>query len=173
MTPYFVPGAEGVQALVEAAGRGIRVSVVTNTLAVADHVTVHGAYRWYRKRLLAAGVHLHEVQARQEPRPMLHSKAFIVDRNLGFVGSFNFDLRSAFLNTEMGIVFDDPVLLRGLQDEFDRCRDPDQAFRLGLEGRFVTWQRADGEALKLEPRTGAGRRALSFVIGHLPIHRWL
>ncbi len=173
MTPYFVPGTDGMRSLVDAAAAGVQVSVVTNTLAVADHVTVHGAYRWYRKRLLAAGVRLYEVRARRPPRPMLHGKAFIVDEVLGFVGSFNFDLRSAFLNTEMGIVFDDPQLLAALQAEFDWCRAPDQAYRLTLEGRFVAWQRDGSELQKLEPGTGASRRTLSFVIGHLPIHRWL
>jgi len=173
MTPYFVPGSDGMQALVDAAGAGVRVSVTTNTLAVADHVTVHGAYRWYRKRLLAAGVRLFEVYARTAPRPMLHGKAFIVDDRVGFVGSFNFDLRSAFLNTEMGLVFDDRELLVALQDELDHCSAPDQAFALALKGRFVAWQRAGAETQKLEPGTTALRRTFSFVIGHMPIHRWL
>ena len=173
MTPYFVPGTEGMQALVTASGAGVRVSVITNTLAVADHVVVHGAYRWYRKPLLAAGVRLFEMRARRLPRMMLHSKSFIVDNRLGFVGSFNFDLRSAFMNTEMGIVFDDPQLLHALQAEFDWCRSPEQALRLELHGRFVAWQRDGSELQKTEPGTTAARRVLSFVIGHLPIHRWL
>ncbi len=173
MTPYFVPGTEGMQSLVDTAGQGVQVSVVTNTLAVADHVTVHGAYRWYRKRLLAAGVQLFEVHARNQPRRMLHSKAFIVDHRRGFVGSFNFDLRSAFLNTEMGIVFEDETLLAALQAEFDWCRGPEQSYGLVLDGRLVGWQRAGAEMHKLEPGTGWVRRTFSFIIGHLPIHRWL
>jgi cardiolipin synthase C len=173
ITPYFVPGGDGMQALLDAATRGVEVSVVTNTLAVIDHATVHGAYRWYRKRLLAAGVRIHELFARSPPRPMLHSKAFIVDHALGFVGSFNFDQRSAFLNTEMGVVFEDERLLAALQSEFDWCRSADQGFALSLARRFVTWERDGREVQKLEPGTGAVRRALSFIIGHLPIHRWL
>jgi phosphatidylserine/phosphatidylglycerophosphate/cardiolipin synthase-like enzyme len=149
------------------------VTIVTNTLAVADHITVHGAYRWYRKTLLAAGVGLYEYYARVPPRAMLHSKALIVDDRRGFIGSFNFDLRSAFLNTEMGVVFDDDRLLTALRAEFDWCRDPDQAFRLVLSGRFVNWMRDNAVRHKMEPGTSAMRRTVSFIIGHLPIHRWL
>jgi cardiolipin synthase C len=173
MTPYFVPGGDGTRDLVEAASNGVGVTIVTNTLAVADHITVHGAYRWYRKTLLAAGVGLYEVYARVPPRAMLHSKALIVDDRRGFIGSFNFDLRSAFLNTEMGVVFDDDRLLTALRAEFDWCRDPDQAFRLVLSGRFVNWMRDNAVRHKMEPGTSAMRRTVSFIIGHLPIHRWL
>lgn len=173
MTPYFVPGTDGMRDLVEAASKGVSVTIITNTLAVADHITVHGAYRWYRKPLMAAGVGLFEYYARTPPRPMLHSKALIVDNQRGFIGSFNFDLRSAFLNTEMGVVFEDDRLMDALRAEFDWCRHPDQAFRLALAGRFVHWLRDQAVRHKMEPGTSSLRRTVSFVIGHLPIHRLL
>lgn len=180
MTPYLVPGADGMAALTGLAARGVRVEVITNALAVNDHVVVHGAYRWYRKGLLAAGVQLHEFAARPgkgpwpvQPREMLHGKAMTIDDALGFAGSFNFDLRSAFLNTEMGIIFDDPALLSELADRFDRAILPDQAFELALDGKWVVWRRGEGTPLTIEPDSTLSRRLVSFVVGHLPIHRWL
>lgn len=173
MTPYFVPGTDGMRELIAAAAAGVQVSVVTNTLAVVNHPIVHGAYRWYRKPLLAAGVKIHEAYARRPPRLMLHSKAALVDGRQGFIGSFNFDLRSAFLNTEMGILFDEPALIAALEDEFEWFRSPEQSYCLTLAGRFIRWQRQGCEVHKLEPGTSAARRTLSFIIGHLPIHRWL
>jgi cardiolipin synthase C len=173
MTPYFVPGTDGLRELVDAASNGVKITIVTNTLAVIDHPIVHGAYRWYRKPLLGAGARIFEYNARQPPRTMLHSKAFLVDGRQGFIGSFNFDLRSAFLNTEMGIVFDDAHLIGELQREFDWIQAPDQAFCLQQVGRLMSWQRDGVELQRLEPGTGAVRRTLSFIIGHLPIHRWL
>jgi cardiolipin synthase C len=173
VTPYFVPGSDGMRELVDGAGQGAQVTVVTNTLAVVDHAFVHGAYRRYRKPLLAAGVELYEVYARVPPRLMLHSKAAIVDGEKGFIGSFNFDMRSAFLNTEMGVLFDDPRLIEALQREIDWLRAPDQSFRLRLVGRFTSWQRDGAERHRMEPGTSTVRRTLSFIIGHLPIHRWL
>lgn len=180
MTPYLVPGAAGLAALSGLAARGVRVEIVTNALAVNDHVLVHGAYRWYRKGLLAAGVRLYEFAARPgpsawpaRPREMLHGKAMTIDGRLGFAGSFNFDLRSAFLNTEMGILFDDPALLAELNDRFDHAIMPDRAFSLALDGKRVAWHRGAEPPVILEPDSTFGRRLVSFVVGHLPIHRWL
>ncbi len=180
MTPYFVPGQNGMEALLSLAERGVKVEVVTNALAVADHIIVHGAYRWYRRRLVEAGLVLHEFAARKAggawpvtPRKMLHGKAFIVDDRLGFVGSFNFDMRSAFLNTETGVVFDDPALIAELGARFDWVTAPEQSYRLTLEGRLMGWARGAQERVLLEPDTAAPRRVLSFLIGHLPVHRLL
>lgn len=180
MTPYLVPGGEGLGTLVAMAARGVKVEIVTNALAVADHVIVHGAYRWYRKSLVAAGVKLHEFSARrgsapwpEHPRKMLHGKALIVDDRLGLVGSFNFDLRSAFLNTEIGILFEDPALLAELGARFDRAILPDHAFQLSLDGKLVAWSRGGVDPVHLEPDSTLPRRLLSFAVGHLPIHRWL
>lgn len=180
MTPYLVPGGAGLAALSGLAERGVRVEIVTNALAVNDHVLVHGAYRWYRKALLSAGVRLHEFAARPgrgvwpaQPREMLHGKAMIIDARLGFAGSFNFDLRSAFLNTEMGILFDDPALLAELNDRFDRAIMPDRAFALSLDGKRVAWHRGGEAPFAIEPDSTFSRRLVSFLVGHLPIHRWL
>jgi len=180
MTPYLVPGGAGLATLSGLAARGVRVEIVTNALAVNDHVLVHGAYRWYRKGLLTAGVRLYEFAARRgrgawpaQPREMLHGKAMIIDGRLGFAGSFNFDLRSAFLNTEMGVLFDDPALLAELGDRFDRAIKPDRAFALALDGKRVVWHRGSERPLILEPDSTFSRRLVSFFVGHLPIHRWL
>lgn len=180
MTPYFVPGQEGLAALTDLARAGVRVEVVTNALAVNDHIIVHGAYRWYRRALIEAGVILHEFAARstasprdRQARRMLHGKCFIVDDRLGFVGSFNFDMRSAFLNTEMGVVFQDPALLAELAAHLDWAMAPDQAYRLSLDGPLMGWARGPHDPVHLEPDSGPTRRALSFVIGHLPVHRLL
>jgi len=181
MTPYLVPGAAGLADLSALAQRGVAVEIVTNALAVNDHVLVHGAYRWYRKALLAAGVRLHEFAARHGDdgarpgavREMLHGKALIADGGLGFVGTYNFDLRSAFLNTEMGVFFDDPVLLAELDARFDHLISPEHAYALALDGKRLLWRRGADEALTIEPDSTFTRRLVSFAVGHLPIHRFL
>ncbi|GAB4258865.1 MAG: phospholipase D family protein [Pararhodobacter sp.] len=172
-TPYFVPGTEGLAELIALQRKGVQVSIVTNGLALADNVVVHGAYRWYRARLLREGVRLFEVAAQTGPRRMLHSKAFLVDGETGFVGSFNFDLRSAFLNTELGVVFDDPVLVQGLRAILDATTAPEAAFAVILDGKLSLWSRGGDGATHLEPDSNLFKRTVSFVIGHLPIHRFL
>lgn len=175
VSPYLVPGRDGLAQLTGLAGRGVRVRVLTNALAVIDHAAVHGAYRWYRSRLLAAGVEIREFCA---PRgaagaEMMHAKAAVVDGRVGFVGSFNFDQRSALLNTETGVLFDDPALVADLTAWIDAVSAPDRAYAVARQGRFTRWQRGTGRPRWFEPQTRPGRRALAFVIGHLPIHRFL
>lgn len=179
VTPYFVPGQEGMHQLRGLAGRGVSVEVVTNALAVTNHPIVHGAYRRYRRPLLAAGVGLREFAPVDSPgarAPMLHAKAFTVDGAVGFIGSFNFDLRSAWLNIEAGVLFEDPALVAALEAEIDRCTAPDQAYVLQIAGRRLCWgggPRPDGAPLLHEPDADALRRGFSWVIGHLPIHAQL
>lgn len=173
MTPYFVPGTQGLAELTSLARKGVKVEIITNGLALSDNVLVYGAYRWYRARLLASGIRVFEVAAQSGPRRMLHSKAFLIDGTTGFVGSFNFDLRSAFLNTELGVVFTDPSLIADLRADFDQMRAPEHAFAVSLNGRWPAWSRGDGAMTYLEPESNALKRAVSFFIGHLPIHRFL
>ncbi|MCB1361898.1 MAG: phospholipase D family protein [Rhodobacter sp.] len=173
MTPYFVPGVQGLRALIALQRRGVQVSVVTNGLALADNLLVYGAYRWYRGRLLAEGVRLFEVSSYEGPDRMLHSKAFVIDGVQGFVGSFNFDLRSAFLNTELGITFANPDLVADLRAIFDDLTRPECAWEVGLDGKRPLWSRGPTERTHLEPQSTTLRRLVSWVIGHLPIHRFL
>ena len=173
LTPYLVPGPQGLAQLQALAKSGVRVEIVTNGLALSDNVLVHGAYRWYRSRLLAAGVKIFEVAAHSAPSQMLHSKAFLVDDQDGFIGSFNFDLRSALLNTELGVVFDNPPLIQALNSYIDAACAPDCAYSLTLKGRWIGWSRGDDGVTHLEPDSSIAKRALSFAVGHLPIHRFL
>ncbi|MFC7704116.1 phosphatidylserine/phosphatidylglycerophosphate/cardiolipin synthase family protein [Plastorhodobacter daqingensis] len=176
VTPYFVPGREDVGFLQGLAARGVQVEVITNALAATNHLVVHGAYRRYRRPLLEKGVRIFEFAPPDDQGrrgEMLHGKEFVVDGKTGFIGSFNYDLRSAFLNTEMGILFEIPELVAELEGEIDRASAPDQAFDLYLQGRWLRWRLHDGSELGHEPDATALRRGLSWVIGHLPIHRFL
>ncbi len=177
VTPYFVPGREGLARLRDLAARGVAVRVLTNSLAATNHMVVHGAYRRYRRPLLAAGVKLHEFAPGAPPGQggeMLHSKIMIVDGALGFVGSFNFDLRSALLNTEMGVLFNAPDLVGELEASIAIDTAPERSHSLVLDGRTLRWSGGGlAGVLMHEPGAGALRRGVSWVIGHLPIHRLL
>lgn len=172
MTPYLVPGKRGMAALIELAEAGVEIEIVTNGLGRSDSVLVYGAYRWYRPRLLKAGIRLIEYARPDQPDTMLHAKSFIVDDERAFVGSFNFDLRSAFLNTELGILFDDPDQIRRLDAIIDEACAPGQGWRVSRDRHLLLWTRGE-ERTHREPGTNWWKRALTFCIGHLPIHGFL
>jgi cardiolipin synthase C len=116
-TPYFITNEEGRQLLKETVARGVRVRVLTNSLASIDNPSAFSAYQNDRKKNLETGIELYEFRPDPEVRfkimmpevqddlhydPTLgfHSKSMIVDGGVAVIGSYNFDPRSANLNTE-------------------------------------------------------------------------
>jgi putative cardiolipin synthase len=117
VNPYFLPGPVGLRMMGEAQKRGTRVLIVTNSLGSTDEPLVYRAYSRYRPDMLRLGVQLYEfgpdlvrrsntfgVFGKSTPR--LHAKVVGVDRRWMVVGSVNLDLRSATLNTELGVTID-------------------------------------------------------------------
>jgi putative cardiolipin synthase len=121
LSPYFVPRKTGIDAISELQRSGIDVTIITNSLAANNQSSVHGGYAPSRKPLLKSGVKIYEVRADADvsgsefvaasgAKATLHTKAFIVDRRELFIGSFNFDPRSANINTELGVIIRSPEL---------------------------------------------------------------
>ncbi len=121
-SPYFIPGEPGMASLGIAREHGVHVEVVTNSLASNDEPFASAAYGRYRVAMLKMGVDLFETDSRQLKKDPLigaalhtsvgrsHSKLIVFDRRVTFVGSMNMDLRSARLNTELGLLVDSPEL---------------------------------------------------------------
>lgn len=133
ITPYFVPGQDGIAGLTRLAERGVKVSLLTNALSSTDSVLVYGAYRLYRGQLLAAGADVYEYSKQALPgrrRDPLYSKIFQMDGRQAILGSLNFDLRSAVTNTELGLLFEEPALLAELSRKCDSLCAPDQAYHV-------------------------------------------
>ncbi|WEX78591.1 phospholipase D family protein [Sinorhizobium numidicum] len=188
ISPYFIPGAEGTRELTVLAKKGVRVAVLTNSLAATDVAAVHGGYMKYRKGLLRGGVDLFELKERGDfidrhrmslfgaRNASLHTKAFVIDGMTGYVGSMNFDPRSASLNTEMGIIFSDEALAAELQSIFDGETLPEMSYRLTLDGGRTVWcDRTNGTArlLRREPDAGILRRLIAGAIRFLPLESQL
>jgi cardiolipin synthase C len=122
-SPYFVPGAPGLQQFADLRRRDVSVTVLTNSLAATDVPSVHAGYARYRLDLLRAGVELHELspsRVQKNERLMLpgasvgrlHAKAAVIDQSVVYLGSMNLDPRSESTNTELGILVDCPELGR-------------------------------------------------------------
>lgn len=179
ITPYFVPGSTGLAALTALLQKGVTVSLLTNALSASDNVFVHGAYRRYREPLLAAGARIFEfapAAASRRQRDVMHAKVFIIDDRRAIVGSLNFDLRSAHTNTEMGILFEEPALVAELSAFFDADASAGHAYALSLHKGATRWRvaRKGLPALMwVEPEATWIWRAISWLVGRLPIQRWL
>ncbi len=120
-SPYFIPGQHGLALMREARDNGIRISVMTNSLAATDEPLAHWGYARYRKEMLRMGVDLSELSPTRIRKAgmlgdfssslgRLHAKLAVVDRRFLMVGSMNMDLRSSRSNTEIGLAIDSPEL---------------------------------------------------------------
>lgn len=185
-TPYFVPGSQGLSLVTGLARRGVAVKVLTNSLATTDVAGVHAAYSHYRQPLLASGASLWEFAPRRPARrglpanirgsrDRLHAKIFLIDSTHALVGSHNFDMRSANLNTEFGLLFSDPVLVAELSALFDRQTAPDAAFSVTFEDGALHWNVAEAGRKgkeRNEPEASLLRRLAAWAMAFLP-HDWL
>ena len=190
VSPYFVPAENGTAALAALAKRGVKVRVLTNSLAASDVKFVHAGYAKRRLDLVRAGVTLYELkptavaESHEHDLPWfgsgslsaLHAKTVAVDRRRGFVGSFNFDPRSESLNTEMGLVIDSPALARRVAETFDQFV-PRVAYevRLAPDGRSLVWIERTGSGeirYDTEPETHGFLRLGIELLELLPID-WL
>ena len=144
VSPYFVPGQKGADALCKLAKQGVNVRILTNSLVSNDVAAVHTGYIRHRKQLLRCGVTLYELNEQLKKKEAerftwlpglskssLHAKTMSMDRTTMFVGSFNFDPRSLNINTEIGILFRDPELAGQSAENFDSYIDK-IAFRVEL-----------------------------------------
>ncbi len=182
VSPYFVPGAEGVEQLRALRRRGVRVVVVTNSLAATDVPAVHAGYAGYRRVLLEAGVELHEMRADPAPRQRLrsrvgssrvslHAKVMVVDRAQVFAGSMNIDPRSLHLNSENGVVVRSAALAGEIAAGLQRSL-VGTAWRVRLKEGRLAWQgQRDGVETTLHQEPGAGLwlRLRATVLSWLPI----
>ena len=184
VSPYFVPGRDGTAQLSRMSESGMRVQVLTNSLAANDVAFTHAGYARRRHALLDAGVELFELRPTGPPRwarlerdrgiessqASLHSKLLVFDREEAFVGSFNLDPRSAHTNSESGVFLRDPVLVERLQALHQRGIRPQVAFRVGRDATGgLVWRDGDGNVYQYEPKAGVWRRFISGVTRILPV----
>ena len=188
VSAYFVPTAIGVTALTDLAGRGVKIRILTNSLEATDVTAVHSGYAKRRKALLKGSITLYEMRLlspgvgrNKSAGPIgssgssLHSKTFSVDHSRVFIGSFNFDPRSAKLNTEMGFVIDSPALAQKIDAAFNDSI-PSNAYevRLSDTGTLYWLERRGGQFVRhdSEPGTSLAQRTAVRFLSMLPIE-WL
>jgi putative cardiolipin synthase len=149
VTPYFIPGDEGMHLFADLRERKVRVSVLTNSLESTTVSAAQSGYMQYRVPLLEEGVEIHEVRslpgnARGSGQTTmmtrygnysLHAKLFVFDRQRLFIGSMNFDQRSMHLNTEIGLIIDSPALALQTAARFESMVSLPNSYELKLRPR--------------------------------------
>uniref|UniRef100_A0A8H9YXD5 Phospholipase D family protein n=1 Tax=Pseudomonas tritici TaxID=2745518 RepID=A0A8H9YXD5_9PSED len=188
ISSYFVPTRAGVALLLQMVRKGVKVAILTNSLAANDVAVVHAGYARWRKKLLRHGIELYELKPTQDFVPglhdrgltgnsgsSLHAKTFSIDGQKVFIGSLNFDPRSTMLNTEMGFVIESETLAQIIHRRFLKTRTQEAwQIRLDNTGRLNWIEHKDGQeiVLKKEPSTRFWQRVLVRLAWWLPVE-WL
>jgi putative cardiolipin synthase len=150
-SPYLVPGKVGMDLFKELRDKGVKITLMTNSLGSTDEPIVHAGYTLYREPMLELGIDLYEISSSRVKRNRrmnlfgaslgrLHAKTAVIDRKTLFVGSMNLDPRSATINTELGAVIESPELARELLRviDIDRLQSAYRV-RLSASGNGCEW----------------------------------
>ena len=184
-SPYFIPDAEFRELTKTLVARGVRVAIVTNSLATNNHVVAHTGYEHWRRDVLSAGAELYELRidaaaTSQYVTPPtlsrslgLHAKAMVIDRRRAFIGSPNVDPRSLQINTEIGVAAESEDLARKLAALLERDMAPENAWRVTMDGESsLKWSSGAGTVTR-QPATGFAQRAEEFLLNLLPLKEQL
>lgn len=183
--PYLIPGDPGMALVRDLERNGVQIEILTNGLSSTDTAMAHGSYSQYREPLLRAGVRLWELKPTalrkgrlhwfsRGSQATLHAKTFVLDEQRSFIGSINLDSRSILLNTEIGILIENPEINDQLEAIFKKWTAPNKAWQVKLEeGGNIVWQRTDdnGENIVLDkdPNSTLWQRFLTGILAYLPI----
>jgi cardiolipin synthase C len=186
---YFMPRPKmpDVHAFRE---RGVKLRILTNSLASTDMIPVNAHYANSRPELVDLGVELYEVKPHAASRELycarpatskahlaLHGKAAVFDRKTVFIGSFNLDPRSMNLDTEMAYVVQSPQLAAQVLDAVAIDFAPENAWRIAdvVGTGDVAWITEQPARPLVEPHdpASAWRRFLRSIERHLPVRSLL
>ena len=184
-SPYFVPGDDMKQVFAAARARGVRIRVLTNSLASNDAPVAHVGYARHREEMLAMGVELYELRSGRADfgsafgasgasvtgasKAMLHSKVLVLDSRLLVVGSMNLDLRSQLQNTEVALLIRSDELSRIATAQIEAALR-EGAWHVELADGKLIWRAPKGSGLQdttTEPDASASLRFLLKLFGPL------
>jgi phosphatidylserine/phosphatidylglycerophosphate/cardiolipin synthase-like enzyme len=168
ISPYFVPGKDGVALFAKLVDQGVHIRILTNSLASTDSPLVHNGYSRYRVALLKLGIELSEVRPKlgqKRPRfhpfrgstASLHAKALVIDQRTVFIGSMNMDARSARTNSELGLVIRSADIARQVTSLLDDI-SADGSYKLQLKDHAnrIEWSSGEPKSEKnwyIDPET--------------------
>lgn len=184
---YLIFDDRQLESLQTLTSNGVQIKALTNSMASNDLVTNHSGYAGRRQDMLEHGIQLFELKpdaavcvtstkdvSKCAPSTGygLHSKSAVFDNRIATVGSFNFNLRSTYLNTESLLVIDDQRIAQDLAADIQQAMSQNNSWRLDLQQGEVQWH-SGSQTFDHEPETGQWQRFESYFLQWLPIEKYL
>jgi len=178
---YVIPGEKAIAFLQSLTDRGVKVRMLTNSLASHDVPAVNAHYESWRDDLIRAGVELHELRPDGDIKASvvdiaptdgefigLHTKAVVIDRSKVFIGSMNFDPRSWDINTEAGAIVSSPELAEDLVQVMYRDMLPENSWEVLLDEEDELYWISSDEILYKQPARKGSQRIMSEIFKVVP-----
>ena len=189
-SPYLILRDAAIEAIRRATAEGVRVSIMTNSMASTDMVSAQAWYGNRRPQILASGARVFELRPDAEMRgdysrrseqgvvPLaLHAKSIVADRKILYIGTFNLDQRSALINSEIALIIHSEKLANQVAESFFRDVLPANSWEavLSPHGR-VNWIE-ENESGRVShdsaPLVSPGRQLEAALMSILPIESQL
>ena len=166
---------------------GVQIKALTNSMASNDLATNHSGYAARRQDMLEHGIQLFELKPEAQVceestkdsskcAPVmpygLHAKSAVFDNKTAAIGSFNFNLRSTYLNTESLLIIENSSVATDLAEDIEQAMNEENSWRLGLNDGEVHWY-SGSQSWDSEPDTGKWERIKSSLLQLLPIEKYL
>ncbi|NTV88284.1 MAG: hypothetical protein HGA21_16270, partial [Burkholderiaceae bacterium] len=178
---YIIPDDLFIADLRELAGRGVKVRILTNSLASHDVPAVNSHYEGWRRAILQTGASLHELRSDAaihaelvDTPPVrsgfvgLHVKAMVVDRERSFIGSMNLDPRSEVFNSEMGVIIDSRALGEALARGMERDMRGANSWAVSIADDGTLRWKSDAGERSLQPARGFMQRVENLFFKLVP-----
>lgn len=177
---YIIPGPPGIEFIQGLSDRGVEVRILTNSLESHDVPAVNSHYKGWRDDFINAGAELYElradaaIQTTVDIPPVegefvgLHTKAVVVDRQMVFIGSMNFDPRSANINTEAGVFVDSPGLAADLAAVMNRDMAPENAWQVLLDEKGKPYWVNSDKTVTRQPARNGNQRIMDAIFKIFP-----
>lgn len=184
---YLIFDDRQLKSLQGLTNNGVQIKALTNSMASNDLVTNHSGYAGRRWDMLDNGIQLFELKpdttlCEKSTRDLskcapttaygLHAKSVVFDRRVAVIGSFNFNLRSTYLNTESLLVIENQHVAENLADDMEQAMNDDNSWRLNLHEGKVRWY-SGKKTWEIEPETDLSERIKSRLLQLLPIEKYL
>jgi putative cardiolipin synthase len=185
---YFVLGKSELTMLDTLNEKGVRVAALTNSLASNDLTTNHAAYARWRSEKLEHGMDLFELRPDAQAcekwiqggdfckrgKVSLHTKSAVFDRAVVFIGSFNVNLRSIYLNGETILIIRSPELADQVAKDIENAMRAENSWQVTRNDKGkLQWASNSEKVWKHEPEVNWWRRFKSGFIAWLPIEKYL
>ena len=184
---YLIFDDRQLAALQTLTNKGVQVKALTNSQASNDLVANHSGYAGRREGMLENGMQLFELKPDSslceastkdvsKCAPIaaygLHAKSAVFDKRVAVIGSFNYNLRSTYLNTESILIIEDQAVAISLADDIEQAMSEDNSWRLDLDDGDIRWY-SGKQSWKCDPETSQWERFKSGFLQLLPTEKYL